>query len=97
MQTWLQGLSGASILQGPGHPEGVGDLESSTVCWEMSPLSPHCPGRAGVEDRGIVGCRAQRTAVACMGMGSGWGLGQHSAAEQRLSIVCLSVWGQCGW
>lgn len=87
-QIQLQGPSGASTLQGPGHPQGLGDLESSTVWWETSPLSPPCPGRAGVEDRGIMGCRAQWTFMACVG----WALAGASASPVLWSDICpLSV------
>lgn len=54
-------------------------------------VSPPDLGGLGVEGRRNMGCRAQWKVLACVGVGSGWGLSQRGAVEG-----CLSVWGQCG-
>lgn len=54
-------------------------------------VSPPALGGLGLEDRGNMGWRTQWRALACVGMGSGWGLGQCGAV-----VRCLSAWGQGG-
>ena len=75
---------------GGGRPE-----EQDCVVGEGPLVSPPAPGGLGVEDRGSVGCRAQWKVLACVGTGSGWGLGQRGATEGCLSGAARGC-GGCG-